>query len=661
MAVSQISSPRTALICGPYLSGKTTLFEALLVEAGALQPHSSPNSPFSLGDSSPEARAHSMSTEMNVASADYLGESWTFLDCPGSVELLQETRNAMSVADIAVVVVEPNPDKAITLATYLKMLDDRSVPHIVFINKMDKRNVSVRALMEAFQGASEKPLILREIPIRDGEAITGHVDLVSERAFRWEENKPSVLMSLPEDLVERETKARTELFESLADFDDDLLEKLLEDVVPSSEEIYAHLATDLTNNFVVPVFFGSASRGNGIRRLMKALRHEAPDVTTTAKRLGLMGNGDTQVRIFKTIHAGHAGKLSVARVMRGTLGGGVLVNKERPTSLNKIFGRKLQTVDQAIAGDIVGLTKLDGACTGDTLTPEAKEEADEFSKPPTPLFSLAIRTENRGDDVKLPDNLRKVLEEDPSLSSEIDEMTGEQVLRGQGETHLRLCLERLKNRSGLVVEASLPSVAYRETVRKKITKRVRHRKQSGGHGEFGEVELIISPLARGKGFVFTEAIHGGAVPRQYIPAVKTGIADSMIKGALGFPVVDVEVTLLDGKHHAVDSSELAFRKAGSQAMREALIEARPVQLEPVNLVNILVPSAYIAGIQKIVLGHRGQIFNLGVKSGWLGWDEVTCQIPASEMQNLIVEIRSVTMGVGTFEAKFDHLQEISSG
>jgi len=387
---------------------------------------------------------------------------------------------------------------------------------------------------------------------------------VSERAYRWEDNKPSVLMSLPEDLVERETKARTELFENLADFDDDLLEKLLEDVVPSNQEIYAHLATDLTNNLVVPVFFGSASRGNGIRRLMKALRHEAPDVTTTAERFGLSSGGNTQVRIFKTIHAGHAGKLSIGRVMLGTLAGGDLINKERPASLNRIFGRKLQTVDQVVAGDIVGLTKLDGACTGDTLTSQGKDEADAFSRPPTPLFSLAIKTENRGDDVKLPDNLRKVLEEDPSLSTEIDEMTGEQVLRGQGETHLKLCLERLKNRSGLVIESSLPSVAYRETVRKKVTKRVRHRKQSGGHGEFGEVELRISPLVRGKGFIFTEAIHGGAVPRQYIPAVKTGIADAMIKGALGFPVVDIEVTLLDGKHHAVDSSELAFRKAGSQ-------------------------------------------------------------------------------------------------
>ena len=657
MADPHASSPRTALICGPYLSGKTTLFEALLTEAGALQPHASANSPFSLGDSTPEARAHNMSTEMNVATADYLGESWTFVDCPGSIELQQETRNAMSIADIAVVVVEPNPDKAITLATHLKLLDELSVPHVVFINKFDKKNVSASALMEAFQGASEKPLILREIPIHEGDVVTGHVDLVSERAFHWEENKPSSLISLPETLLEREATARSEMFESLADFDDGLLEKLLEDVVPSSMEIYANLTTDISGNLVVPVFFGSASHGNGIHRLMKALRHEAPGVAATANRLGIDASEGTQVRIFKTVHAGHAGKLSLGRVMAGSLKSGDTLNKERPASLTRLFGRKLDPLTVAKAGDVVGLTKMDSASTGDLLTPDGKGEGDALSAPHAPLYALAIKTVNRGDDVKLPDNLRKIIEEDPSLSTDFDDLTGEQVLRGQGETHLRLCLEKLKNRSGLDVEATAPSVAYRETTRKKVSKRVRHKKQSGGHGEFGEVEISVAPRTRGEGFEFKDAVHGGAVPRQYISAVKSGINDAMGKGPLGYPVVDIEVTLLDGKHHSVDSSELAFRKASAQAMREALTEANPVLLEPINNAAILAPSQFIASIQKIILGHRGQIFGFEAKEGWLGWDEVSCQIPEAEMQSLIVEVRSVTMGVGTFKTTFDHLQE----
>lgn len=656
MTASTPSTPRTALICGPYLSGKSSLLEALLAEAGALQRHG--DNGLSLADASPEARAHGMSTEMNIASADYLGESWTFIDCPGSVDLMQETRGALAVADIAVVVVEPEADKAVSLASYLRLLEEADVPHIVFINKFDKKNVALRGLMEAFQGASSKPLVLREIPIRDGEDVTGHVDLVSERAFHWEENKASSLMAMPKTVLEREAEARTEMVEHLADFDDGLLEKLLEDVQPSTDEIYANLSKDLSTNLVVPVFFGSATQGHGVRRLMKALRHEGPEVTVTAARQGVAGDA-THVKVFKTIHAGHAGKVSIGRVMAGAVASGDLLNGERPAGLNRLFGKKMEALQSAVAGDVVGFTKLDGVSTGDLLTNEGRTPETGIGAPLPPLYALAIHTANRGDDVKLPDNLKKVIEEDPSLSAEFDELSGEQVLRGQGDMHLRLCLERLQNRSGLKVESAPPTVAFRETIRRKVDKRVRHKKQSGGHGEFGEVHIAVGPRAHGEGFKFNDAIHGGVVPRQFIPAVQYGVEEAMVKGPLGFPVVDVEVTLQDGKHHSVDSSEMAFRKAGGQAMRDCLADAGPVLLEPVNQVNILVPEAFLASIQKIILGRRGQIFGFEAREGWDGWSDVVCQMPAVEMQDLITEIRSVTMGVGQFEASFDHLQEIA--
>ncbi|MBZ0128625.1 MAG: elongation factor G [Rhodobacteraceae bacterium] len=656
MTVSTPHTPRTALICGPYLSGKSSLMEALLAEAGALQRHGSGG--LTLADASPEAKAHGMSTEMNVATADYLGESWTFIDCPGSVDLMQETRSALAAVDIAVVVVEPEADKAVSLASYLRLLEDADVPHIVFINKFDKKNVELRGLMEAFQGASSKPLVLREIPIRDGEDVTGHVDLVSERAFHWEENKASSLMAMPKTVLEREAEARTEMVEHLADFDDGLLEKLLEDVQPSTDEIYANLAKDLSTNLVVPVFFGSAAQGHGVRRLMKALRHESPDVRVTAARQGIAGD-KTHVKIFKTVHAGHAGKVSIGRVLSGSIASGDLLNGERPAGLNRLFGKKMDAVQTAEAGDVIGFTKLDGVSTGDLLTADGRSPDTGIGAAMPPLYALAIHTANRGDDVKLPDNLKKVIEEDPSLSADFDELSGEQVLRGQGDMHLRLCLERLQNRSGLQVESAPPTVAFRETIRKKVDKRVRHKKQSGGHGEFGEVHIAVGPRARGDGFQFNDAIHGGVVPKQFIPAVQYGVEEAMAKGPLGFPVVDVEVTLQDGKFHSVDSSEMAFRKAGSQAMRDCLTDAGPVLLEPINRVNILVPEAFLASIQKIVLGRRGQIFGFETREGWDGWSDVACQMPAVEMQDLITEIRSVTMGVGQFEASFDHLQEIA--
>ncbi|HED14609.1 MAG TPA: elongation factor G [Gammaproteobacteria bacterium] len=658
MTVTHTSSPRVALICGPYLSGKSTLLEAMLSEAGSLQRHNPET--LALADNSPEARAHEMSTEMNIASTDYLGEPWTFIDCPGLIELQQETRSAATIADIAVVVCEPDPGKSTALTATLQILDEADVPHLLFINKFDKEEVSARHMLETFQAVSRRPLVLREIPIREHGKVIGHVDLVSERAFRWEEGKPSSLLALPEVIQDREEEARTTLFESLADFDDDLLEKLLEDVIPSNDDIYSNLSKNLSSNLVVPVLFGSATHGNGIRRLMKALRHEAPDITTTNLRLAVGSTDGPVVRVFKTVNAGHAGKISIGRVLTGTLKDGDTLNGQRAAGMSKIFGPKMERLATAEAGDVIGFGKLDGVITGDRVTGDGKLISDNMAAPTPPPFALAIRTENRGDDVKLPDNLQKILDEDLSLSAAFDERTGEFILYGQGDMHLRLALEKLKNRSGLTVNATVPTVAYRETLRKTVEKRVRHKKQSGGHGEFGEVLLRVSPRKRGEGFIFSDKIHGGVVPKQYIPAVEAGVIDAMREGPLGFPLVDLEVVLTDGKFHAVDSSEMAFRKAGSQAIREAIAESGTVLLEPINNVGIVIPNEHTPRIQKLVSGRRGQILGFDTCAHRQGWDEVSCQIPAAEMQDMIQELRSATMGVGSYESSFDHLQQLSA-
>ncbi len=648
------SSPRTALICGPYQSGKSTLFEALLAEAGAHKRH---GAGLSLADQSPEAQAHGMSTEMNLASFDYLGEAWTLIDCPGSVELMQEAAGALDIADIAVVVVEPEEGKVRALAGWLKLLDVADVPHMVFINKFDRPNLSLRALLQAFQGASAHPLVLREIPIREGERVTGHVDLVSERAFHWEEGAHSSLIPLPEAAAGREAEARSELLESLADFDDTLLEKLLEDVEPEQSEIYENIGRDLAENLVVPVFFGSALEGHGILRLMKALRHDAPDISVTAERLGVAQDGTMRLKVFKTRHAGHAGKVSLARILSGRLGAGESVAGARPSGMSRVFAGKLTGIAQAVAGEVVALTRLEEVSTGDLLTGEAREAS--ATPPPPPQFSLAIRAERRGDDVKLPEALAKLMDEDPSLTAAFDESTGEHVLHGQGDTQLRLALEKLKGRFGLEVSASPPRIACRETILKPVITRYRHKKQSGGHGEFGEVELKLRPLARGEGFAFSESIHGGVVPKQYHAAVEAGVRDALQSGPMGNPVIDLAVELTDGKHHSVDSSEMAFRRAAAQATRNALGEAGTVMLEPIHAVRLSVPDEYIAAVQKIVTARRGQILGLEAKEGWEGWQEVVAQMPAAEMHDLIVELRSATQGAGSFTAEFDRLQEVS--
>ena len=659
MAEKDPSGPRVAAIVGPYLCGKTALLESILKHAGALGRKGTAKDGYAVGDTSPEARKRQMSTEVNIASTEYLGEPWTFLDCPGSVEMIQESVNALMVADAAVVVCEPDASRALTVAPTLKFLDEKDTPHILFINKMDTAISSVKETLEALQVHSKRPLLLREVPIRDDDKIIGHVDLVSERAFQWTPGNPSELIEIPGAVRDREQEARTDLLESLADFDDTLLENLLEDVIPSSEEIYASLSNDLKNGFIVPVFFGSAEQDNGVRRLLKALRHECPEVATAAERLGIDADGGTLAQVFKTVHAGHAGKLSFARVWRGEVSDGMTLNGERVSGLHHAFGQKHDKVSKAGTGEIVALGRMDGIETGATLTESGNGAIADWPEARKPLFSLAIHAEHRDDEVKLSGALAKLADEDPSLSYGPNSDTNEFLLWGQGEMHLLVTIDRLKNKYGLGVTSGRPQVPYKETIRKPVSQHARHKKQSGGHGEFGDVHLDIKPLPRGSGFEFGQKITGGVVPKQYIPAVETGVKEFMVRGPLGFPVVDIAVTLTDGQHHAVDSSEMAFKKAAAQAMREGMPNCKPVLLEPIYKVDLVLPNEFTSKVQRLVSGRRGQILGFDAKPGWDGWDEVTVQLPQSEMHDLIIELRSMTLGVGTFEWEFDHLQELS--
>ncbi|MEK9754406.1 MAG: elongation factor G [Rhodospirillaceae bacterium] len=651
------SGPRVAALVGPYTCGKTSLLEAILHVAGTVPRKGTARDGNMVGDASAEAKGRHMSTDLNVASCEYLGEKWTFLDCPGSVDLTQDRLNAMMVADTVVVVCEADPDKAVTVAPILKSLEAHNIPHVIFINKMDVSSGSVRGTLEALQSVSGRPLVLREIPIRGADGITGHSDLVSERAFEWQQNSTSKLIELPEAVKDDEELARTELLESLADFDDHLLESLLEDVVPPSDEIYAALGKDLRDDLIVPVFFGSAERDSGVTRLLKALRHEAPGVSALADRLGVEIKGN-MAQVFKTVHLEHVGKLSLVRVLSGQIKDGMTLNESRVSGVNYVFGAKLEKMAGAEAGDVVSLGRMEDVLTGDVLTEAGGVKAG-WPTPLSPLFALAIHAERQGDDVRLSGALHKLTEEDPALSYGPDPDTGQFLLWGQGDMHLHIALDKMRNRFNLNLIAERPQVPYKETIRKGVSQHARHKKQSGGHGEFGDVHIDIKPLPRGSGFQFDDTITGGVVPKQYIPAVEAGVKEFMSRGPLGFPVVDVSVTLTDGQYHTVDSSDMAFRKAAQQAMREGMPACGPVLLEPIFKVTIALPNTFTSGIQRLVSGRRGQILGFDAKDGWTGWDEVKVQLPQSEMHDLIIELRSMTLGVGTFEWTFNHLQEFS--
>ena len=661
MTSKSAESARCAVIVGPYTSGKTTLMEALLHAAGAIRRKGSITEGNTVGDASAEARDRLMGVEANFAHCEYLGERWFFIDCPGSIELAYESHSALMAADVAIVVIPPEVDRVLAMAPLFKFLDDYQIPHLLFIGKTDKATTRVRDVMEALQSISSRPLLLRQVPIRDGDRITGFVDLVSERAYRYKEGGPSDLIEIPEDIKSREGEARQELLESLADFDDDLLEQLLEDRVPGSDEVYTQLSKDLAEDLIVPVFMGSGEHGNGVTRLFKALRHDVPPASVAATRMGIPMNGGLSASVIKTINQQHTGKLSVARIWRGEVAEAAMIGEVKPSGLYRLMGGESQKIASAGEGELVAFGRLQDAKTGDLLTLAGPVQNDDLLWPevPRPVYALAITPRNRQDDVKLSASIARLMEEDPTLSVQHNHDTHQMLLWGQGEIHLKIVIERLKSRYNVEVDSLPPQTAYKETIKRPIKQHSRFKRQSGGHGQFGDVQVEIKPLRRGEGFEFVDKVVGGSVPRQYISAVEAGAKEYLNRGPLGFPVVDVSVTLVDGQHHAVDSSDQAFKSAARLAMSEGLPQCSPVLLEPIYEVVISVPAEFTARVHGLVSSRRGQILGFEAKSGWQSWDEFKCHMPQAELHDLIIELRSLTIGVGSFEWQFDHLQELT--
>jgi elongation factor G len=654
------SGPRVAALVGPYLSGKTTLLEAMLFTSGATNRRGTIPEGNTVGDASADARSRQMSTEINVASASYLGDPWTILDCPGSVELTYEAQFGLLAADVAVVVCEPQVERALTLSPLFKFLDDHNIPHMLFINRLDTAEARVSEMMAALQSVSQRPLVLRQVPMPGKEGGTeGYVDLVSERAYRYVPGKDSDLVKLPAGTLDEEKKTgRSGMVEKLADFDDKLLEQLLEDVQPSKEEIYRHLTQNLRNDRIVPVFLGAALQDLGVERLWKALRHEAPGIAETAARLGIKPSSDLVAQVIKTYHAPHTGKLSLVRVWSGQITDGMSLSGTRVGGILRLTGANQEKLAAAGLGEVVALARMEGIATGAVLT-SGKAPALPHPELPKPVYGLAIGSEKRADDVKLSPAITKLIEEDPTLSLEHNADMQEMVLWGQGDIHLQVALDRLRQKYNIPATGRKPLVPYKETIKRGVKQHARFKRQSGGHGQFADIEVEVKPLPRGSGHAFIDSVVGGAVPRNFIPSVEEGVMDYLKQGPLGVPVVDVSVNLITGQFHTVDSSDMAFKTAARMAMTEAMPKCDPVLLEPIHVVDISVPNAFTSRVQRLISGRRGQILGYDAKQGWDGWDIVSAHMPRSELHDLIVELRSITLGVGTYAERFDHLQELT--
>ncbi|WP_027244955.1 elongation factor G [Leisingera daeponensis] len=625
---------RVFTILGPSQSGKSTLATALA----------------NLGSAA--GKRQEVAGVAALQPFSFMGEDWAAIDIAGGADNLAQAGPALAASDAAVLCVPADAGAAVLSAPYLRKLEEAGIPAFIFINRMDQATDRVAEIVAALQAYCSHNIILRQVPIREDGQVVGAVDLISERAWQYQEGKPSALIELPVAMYAREQEARTELLEALADFDDTLLEELIEDQKVMADEAYEVATKVLQHNDLIPALMGSAEHRNGIRRLMKSLRHEAPDVGAALERLS-QGGKVVAVGCMADL-VKHLGKTVLVRALDGNVGNGVPVGG---ATLGSLTGVGSAAITRLTPGDMGQAVKSDHLNLGFAYGPDGAAPLPDWAQPRPSTFRRVITPVHDRDDARLSGALERLAEIDPALVVGQDEASGHVLLSLQGPLHMRRIKQALKDEFGVEVEEGPVPPALRETIKKPVQVHYRHRKQSGGAGQFADVVIEMKPLPRGSGFVFEETVKGGAVPKNYIPSVEAGAREALAQGLNGHPVVDVCVTLKDGKHHSVDSSDYAFRTAGKNAVREALAEAGAVLLQPIMRVQIHVPSVFTGGLVPVVSGMKGQILGFEAEDGVAGWDVFETLLPMSAQDDLCNTLASATRGTGWFSTDFDHYEE----
>ncbi|CAN7188898.1 elongation factor G [Pararhizobium sp. LjRoot255] len=633
---------RCFTVLGPSQTGKSTIVEKLGSLEGA--PRKS-NSPYGL----------------NLTEFSFGDEAWCALDAPGGNEALVHAQHALLASDACILCVSPAPDEAVLAAPYLRVIEASGTPCILFVNRMDEPRGRLRDVIATLQDYASHALLLRQIPIREDDRIVGSCDLISERAWRYREGQTSALIAIPESAAERESEARTELLEHLSEFDDWLLEELIEDREPQSDALYAISSRVLKENRIIPVLIGAASHGNGMMRLMKALRHDAPPVDMLRKRLasaGTVDEGKLTAVSFHAYHRQNVGKTVLVRALGEGLRQGVSLGGASLGAVQDPANGRSNSVVLPAPGEVFATVKSDHLPVPSLLTSDAAMAAPEWTEPPTPMLERILVPGSERDENKLSETLAKLSEADRGLKVRQEEGTGAQLVCAQGPVHLRDLCRTLSDVFHIAVTDRTPSPIYRETISKPSEVHYRHRKQTGGAGQFADVKLSIHPNERGQGFTFGETVKGGVVPRNYIPAVEAGAREAMDKGPLGFQVIDVGVTLTDGQHHTVDSSEYAFRTAAKMGVRQALSEGSAVLMQPVFRSEIHIPSVYSGSLVQIVSALKGQVLGFDRDETAKGWDIFRALVPGGALDELARALRSATQGIGYFSKTFDHFEEL---
>lgn len=677
MANFEVTKIRNVAVIAHGGAGKTSLVEAMLFNAGMTDRLGNVMDGTTVTDYEPEEIDRKITITSALAFCNWDKHRINLIDTPGFINFIEDTKGCLRVVDGAVVIVSAISGVKAETEKVWKYACEYEIPRIIFINKMDKETANFERALSELEKSFETEAVPLQIPIGAGDGFSGVIDLVKMKAYRFKGGRAEET-EISADQQEEAAKYRKKLIEKIAESDDALLEKYLEGGDLSNEEIINGIKEGSLTRKFIPVASGSALKNIAIPNLLDSIILCLPSPAEMATISPIKGknpkDGTEVIRkpaeseplsayFFKTIADPYAGKLSLFRVYSGTIKADSNVynstadSKERIGQLFYLLGKKQVSAQSLGAGEIGVVAKLKGTNTGDTVSDEAKPVIFDKVRFADPIISYAIAPKSKGDEEKVSTSLHRVLEEDPTLRFTREEETKEMIISGMGQVHIEVALERLKRRFGVEVDMKTPKIPYRETIKALTSVQGKYKKQSGGKGQYGDCHIRVEPLQRGTGFEFVDKIVGGAIPRQYIPAVEKGIIEAMHEGVVaGYPIVDLRVTLFDGSYHTVDSSEMAFKIAGSMAIKKAVLDAKPILLEPIMKSEVITPDDTLGAVIGDLNSRRGKVQGVEPQAG--GNQKIAALVPMSEMLTYANQLHSLTSGRGLYSMEFSHYEEV---
>lgn len=670
MASYTTAQLRNVTLIGHSSSGKTTLAEAMVFNTGATSRRGRVEDGTTVADWDEEAIRRRISVGSAVVPCEHKGHKINVLDTPGFIDFVGETKGAIAVADAGVVVIDPVSGVEVGTELGWGYLDERELPRVVFVNKMDRENAQFSRALDNLREVFSGTIVPVQMPVGEGSDFKGVIDLVGMKAFMGEGATAS---EIPGSMASEVEDARTQLIEAAAEGDDELIMKYLEGEELTAEEINRGLKAGISAGKIIAVFCGSAANNVGIRPFMDAIVAFIPDPASkpivaqrpdgTEETLKADATGPLAALVFKTVADPYVGKMSYFRVFSGVMRGDSRVysmpsaTEERVSQVFNPRGKEQLPTTEITAGDIGVVNKLAVTATNNTLCDRGHQLTITPPVYPDPLYSVSVTPKTKADSAKMGPTLNRITEEDPTLQVRTEQGTGEVILSGMGEVHLDLAIRRMESKFGLGLATAVPKVPYNESITRSASDYHRHKKQTGGAGQFGEVHMEIKPLERGAGFEFdTTRVFGGAIQNSFFPSIEKGIRSRLEHGPLaGYPVVDVRCEVYDGKMHPVDSKDIAFQIAGREVFKKTFLAAGPVLLEPIMDVTITVPEEYMGDIMSDLNTRRGRVQGMEQSKGK---GIITAQVPLAEMQRYAIDLRSITQGRGVYSMKFSHREPV---